>query len=213
MKVNLKNLTYVILAAGALAPSFVGAEETGSSTLGDATLSLDDNFHRGRFESSLSGGPMFSPIGSPQSRPTVNYAVGSLQLGYMLTEPPAGGGFLRGNLELSLEGFGDAIWKGQGNYIAGETLWIRYNFLPRDWCVVPYAQAGAGFVLTDTDRYLVGENFNFNLDLALGARYFIAPRWAVNLEYRFQHISNANLGPKNVGINAQGPILGVSWFF
>jgi len=37
--------------------------------------------------------------------------------------------------------------------------------------------------------------------------------WALNLEYRYQHISNANIGPKNLGINASGPFLGASCFF
>ena len=47
----------------------------------------------------------------------------------------------------------------------------------------------------------------------MGVRYFLSKRWALALEYRYQHISNANIGAENVGINAQGPILGVSFLF
>jgi hypothetical protein len=35
----------------------------------------------------------------------------------------------------------------------------------------------------------------------------------LNLECRYQHISNANTGKHNLGINAIGPLLGVSYFF
>jgi hypothetical protein len=36
---------------------------------------------------------------------------------------------------------------------------------------------------------------------------------SVNLEYRYQHISNANLAHRNLGVNAHGPMLAVSFFF
>jgi opacity protein-like surface antigen len=68
-------------------------------------------------------------------------------------------------------------------------------------------------VTTDIDRGLVGQPFNFSLDLGVGLRYFVTRRWSINLEYRFQHISNADLGQRNIGINAQGPVLGISCFF
>jgi hypothetical protein len=61
--------------------------------------------------------------------------------------------------------------------------------------------------------FSLGQPFNFNLDLGVGVRYFVGRNWALNLEYRYQHISNANLGAKNLGINAAGPILGISCFF
>ena len=63
---------------------------------------------------------------------------------------------------------------------------------------------------TDIDRGIVGQRFNFNLGVE--ARYFVAKSWAINLEYRYQQISNANLGHRNLGINAYGPILGYPSF-
>jgi hypothetical protein len=35
----------------------------------------------------------------------------------------------------------------------------------------------------------------------------------MNIEYRFQHISNANLGRHNLGTNAQGAVPGLAWLF
>jgi len=105
------------------------------------------------------------------------------------------------------------VFNGTGTYVAGATAWLRYNFVPARSRLLPYAQAGAGFVFTDIDRNLLGQDFNFNLGLGVGFRYLISERWSLSLEYRYQHISNANLAHRNVGINAHGPVLGLSFFF
>jgi opacity protein-like surface antigen len=177
-----------------------------------AGFSADSPFEHGRYEASLNSGALFSPFIATYKRPTIYYSITEVQFGYML-----GGfkeaGFFRGNLEVLGEGFGSGIFEGSGSFIAGFTLWGRYNFVRPGWRIVPFAQAGAGIVSTDIDRRIVGQPFNFNLDIGLGARYFVSRCWTVNLEYRYQHISNANTGPHNIGINAQGPILGVSYLF
>jgi opacity protein-like surface antigen len=207
------HLTLIALAVVSLAPAArAQLDEQTHKPFAEETLTLEDGFKKGAWEGRISSGPMFSPIGNPANRPTLNYVVCSLQMGYMLNQPGKDG-FFRGNFELIPEGFGAAIYEGGGNYIAGATLWLRYNFVQRRWRVSPYVQLGGGFVFTDTDREIVGQNFNFNLDVAGGLRYMFSSHWALSLEYRYTHISNANTGPKNVGINAQGPILGVSWFF
>ena len=175
-------------------------------------LFLEDNFRRGQWEGAVGGATLFSPIGPTKNRPVLNYALGNVQAGYMLNDVSRND-FLRGNFELAPEAFGARIFHGPGHYIAGATLWVRYNFVPPRWRVLPYAQAGAGLTSTDIDHRYDGQDFNFNLDLAGGIRCFIVPRWALNLEYRYQHISNANLGNKNIGINAHGPALELSWFF
>jgi opacity protein-like surface antigen len=82
-----------------------------------------------------------------------------------------------------------------------------------DWRFVPYVQGGAGLTATDISRGIVGQTFQFNLNIAAGTRYFLAERWCLNLECRYQHVSNANTGKHNLGINALGPFLGVSYFF
>jgi opacity protein-like surface antigen len=74
-------------------------------------------------------------------------------------------------------------------------------------------QAGAGFCFTDVDRRLLGQDFNFNLEAGVGIRYFISSNWSVELEYRYQHLSNANMSYRNIGVNAQGPVAGVSYLF
>lgn len=174
--------------------------------------STDDLFTRGQMEATVTSGVLFSPFIANGGRPTINYTITEVQVGYMLQDVKSSG-WTRGNLELVGEGFGSAIFHGPGNYIAGVTVWARYNFVQPGWRFVPFVQGGLGLTSTDIPRHIVGQPFNFNLEIGVGLRYFFTPKWAVNLEYRYQHISNANTGPHNLGINASGPILGVSCFF
>lgn len=171
-----------------------------------------DLFRAGAKEFSVNTGVMFSPVGSPDNRSTINYTVTGLELGWMLYDPKDLG-LLSGNIEFLTEVFGNYIYEGEGEFIAGGTLWLRYNFIQEGWRFVPYAQGGAGLTWTDINQQLVGQPFNFNLNLGVGLRWLATSHFSVNLEYRYQHISNANSGDHNLGINSQGPILGVTWFF
>ncbi len=175
-------------------------------------LSLEDRFHGGQHEASLDAGVLFSPFIAVKNRPTVNYAFGAGQLGFMLNDV-AGEGIFRGNFELTPEVFGAGIFGSTGTYITGGTLWFRYNFVPHQSRVVPYFQVGGGWTFMDINHRYDGENYNFNVGGTAGLRYFVMPQVALNLEYRFQHISNANLWQHNLGLNSEGPVLGVSWFF
>jgi len=174
--------------------------------------SLSDNFQNGRYDLTLSSGVLFSPIGADHDRPTVNYTISTLQFGWMFTDVH-GSGWLRGNWEATAEVIGGAIFAGRGSYIAGATGWVKYNFVQPDWRVIPYLGAGVGAEATDMDPTLVGETFNFNLNIAAGLKCFITPRWALDIQCRYQHTSNAKLANHDIGVNAVGPILGLSYFF
>jgi lipid A 3-O-deacylase len=169
-------------------------------------------FRCGRFEVTVGDGCLFSPVIAIHNRPTLNYTISELQVGYMLGDA-AGSGIGRGNWEIAGGAFGGTVFYGDGDSIVGTTLWLRRNFVSSQSRLVPYLQAGAGVTYADINRRLVGQDFNFNLDLGAGARYMLSARWSVNLEYRYQHISNANLADRNLGVNAHGPILAVSFFF
>ena len=178
----------------------------------DEGFSANTLFEHGRYEGGLSSGVMFSPFIATHLRPTINYTITAVQFGYMLSNVK-GSGCLRGNFELAGEGFGSAIFDGAGSYIAGCTVWGRYNFVPAHSRFVPFGQIGLGLTSTDIDHKIVGQPFNFNIDVGLGTRYFLSEKWALTLEYRYQHISNANSGRHNLGINAHGPLLGVAYLF
>lgn len=188
------------------------AADLSNRELASDETSIEDAFSRGRFEASLNSGALFSPFVAVAHRPTINYSITEIQLGYMLGDVK-GDGWYRGNVELVGEGFGSGIFQGPGSFIAGATVWGRYNFVQPGWRFVPFFQAGAGLTSTDIPHRYVGQPFNFNLELGGGVRCFLTSRWAVNLEFRYQHISNANTGRHNLGINGAGPLLGVSYLF
>jgi hypothetical protein len=183
--------------------------------LGQETVrsgSFDNLFERGKYEINLSSGVMFSPIGADRNRPTLNYTLSGLEFGWMLTD--AGHtGWLAGNLEVTGQIIGGAVFNGPGNYLAGGTAWARYNFVQPHWRVIPYLQGGAGAQAIDMDSTLVGGRFAFNLNIAAGARFMAGKNWSINAECLYQHLSNATLYAHDVGINAVGPVLSVSYFF
>jgi len=174
--------------------------------------SLDEFFRGGHFETSLANGCLFSPFAAIRNRPTLNYTISELQVGYMLTDV-SGPSLWRGNWEVASGAFGGTAFDGVGDDIAGATVWLRYNFVPRQSRFAPYLHAGAGLTYSDINRRLVGQDFNFNLELGAGVRYRLSSHWSVNLEYRYQHISNANLADRNLNVNAHGPMLAMSFFF
>jgi hypothetical protein len=190
-----------------------GAQPMTGGDQGTSTNSvLDDNFRPGWREASLGAGAFFSDLVRTHNRPNCDYGFGYAQAGYRVTEPE-GDTWLRGSFEVAPEVFGAGIFHGPGNYVAGATLWLHYDFVPKGWRVTPYIAGGGGGTLLDIPHYYDGKDFNFNLDGAVGVRYFIRPKVSLNAEYRFQHISNADLWDHNVGVNTSGPMAGVSIFF
>lgn len=55
--------------------------------------------------------------------------------------------------------------------------------------------------------------FNFVLETGPGARYFLTNTLTVTAGVRYHHISNADLGQRNTGLNAVLADIGLSWFF
>jgi lipid A 3-O-deacylase len=192
----------------------VFAEGDQVSFQSSATLCLEDHFNAGFHEASVGGGFEETCI-TGKGRPIVNYAMGYADIGYFLYNV-AGSGVIRGNLEILLEGFGSGIYESTtagGHYISGASLYLRYNFIQPGWRFIPYLQAGAGLTSMDINHEYDGMNFNFNLGLDAGARFLISRCCSINTEVLFQHISNADLGVHNIGLNSLGPRLSISFLF
>src|SRR2546422_8852583 len=92
----------------------IGAAEAGSTT----AFSTSDLFIGGRREAGFGSGVLFSPFVATRHRPTINYTITELQLGYMLSDVKEAG-WLRGNWELAGDGFGSAVFEGPGSYVTG----------------------------------------------------------------------------------------------
>jgi opacity protein-like surface antigen len=91
---------------------------------------------------------------------------------------------------------------------------FRFIFLPKKR-LKPYAQVGAGVLFTSRSMPVPRSTaFNLTGDFGGGVLYMLTETKAVNVGYRYFHISNGNIGGKinNPGYNANVFYFGYSFF-
>jgi hypothetical protein len=202
-------LLFLLFLVHILARPVCGAEQELNGQKGSIT--------KGKMEIQLTSGPLFSTKIFGNGTPTTNAWQNSLRLGWILNKPKEKGWILGGSLEAIIEVPYALIYQGPGNYWAGITGLLRYNFVPPDSKWIPYVQAGAGVVhinsYKDQSQDAIGTATEFNPQASVGIRYFFNERWAVNLEAIFLHISNADLADRNMGLNFFGGFIGISSLF
>ena len=89
---------------------------------------------------------------------------------------------------------------------------FQFNWLPEKR-VQPLFELTAGFIrsahefpLPDSTRW------NFTLSIGLGLQFSVRPGRLITAGYKLHHVSNANLGDVNPGINTNVFFAGFSWF-
>ena len=173
-------------------------------------------FDAGRHELQIGTGVFFSIQATSPKRPQINDAAETVRFGWMLSTP-AGGGLLRGNTEFLVSAYGSAIFKGPGSVLAGGALTLRRNFVQPASRWVPYFQIEAGALYTDAyhdePQRALGQAFEFQLRSGVGLRFFLKDGCALFVEADCRHISNAGLADRNLGTNAVGGYLGISWLY
>jgi hypothetical protein len=176
----------------------------------------DGVFACGSTSTQLLLGGYFS--GKPGPRvPQFNYLLATVRYGWMLT-CPEDNWYGRGNYEFLLDLSGAAVTSGgYGDYFAGPSFLLRYNFVHPGAAIVPYHQVGAGIVYTDAykDRTqrAIGQQWELYLRYELGLRYFVAPNLSLDVEGGFHHMSNAGQADRNYGVNAWGGQVGLTYYF
>jgi len=99
-------------------------------------------------------------------------------------------------------------------YGIGLSPTIKYSLLPdRRWR--PFVGAGAGIFWTDLGGEIPekGGRFNFILQGGTGIDVFLTPRYALEVGFRYQHISNADTAEPNIGIDSLHTYLGASYVY
>jgi len=96
----------------------------------------------------------------------------------------------------------------------GFTPKIKYSFIALDR-IRPYVEFAGGPFWSDLTDKIPEESsqFNFILTAGFGVSYFLTDQAALNVGYRFHHISNAGTSYPNIGLNASLPFGGFSFFF
>ena len=75
--------------------------------------------------------------------------------------------------------------------------------------VHPVLKVGAGILYSDREVPPGVTRLNFSLLAGVGFDVDLGGRWQLATEYRFHHVSNADTGPINPGINAHTFIVGI----
>lgn len=131
----------------------------------------------------------------------------------MVVTPEVGSRFYRGNLEVLLEPLYAHYFKPFGANAAGGSVLFKYNFLAFGrW--MPYWDLGLGMLWTNLAPRISEQStpFNFVLESGPGVQYFVTERVALTLGVRFHHISNAQIGDRNHGLNSTLGYTGISVF-
>ncbi len=97
-------------------------------------------------------------------------------------------------------------------YGAGGHFVYEHRWLPGGR-VRPVLRIGAGMVFTNRAVPVGETRYNFSLFAGGGLEFEVARGRSLTLEYRLHHISNADTGFRNPGINAHTVGFGVAWAF
>ena len=79
--------------------------------------------------------------------------------------------------------------------------------------IKPFVAASVGFLYFERDIPVPrSSRFNFTPEIGFGMQFFLAPKRAVTLGYKLHHISNANTGRRNPGMDSHLIYAGFSFF-
>jgi len=179
-----------------------------------ALLAAQSPFDRGGMEFQALTGAFFSI--DPSDLPTLNHSLTSWRLGLMLNDP-SGGGILRGNYELLIEGFFGRVFEGPGDHVAGGMLQLRYNFVQPESKWVPYVQIGAGGfysdIADDRSQTIVTQDWHYTVQTSIGIRRMLSHRWAFSVEGGYRHVSNGENSDRKTRLDSLGVQIGLCRFF
>ena len=123
---------------------------------------------------------------------------------------PTGTGPLRGNPTLSVELIPYVEFDQEPDAWAPALNLIYEHRFTTSAGVHPALKAGAGILYSNTEVPPGETRLNFSLLVGFALDIDLSRRWQLAPEYRFHHVSNANTGPVNPGINAHTYVIGVS---
>ncbi|MCS6306199.1 MAG: acyloxyacyl hydrolase [Nitrospira sp.] len=187
----------VLLCAGVASLPPVAAEEPVSALIGTQTVGM------------IVGGMLPVRVMDAQSSKLNGVAVHpSWQIA--LTDP-IGDGWWRGSVALGVEAAFLGIAEPTSAYGVGIMPKLVYT-LTSFGSLKPYLEGGGGPLWTNFNGRIPeqGTDFNFLVWGGAGATYHLTARWALNAGIRFSHISNADTGSPNSGLNYLLPFMGLS---
>jgi hypothetical protein len=115
-------------------------------------------------------------------------------------------------IELEIEPFVSFVASPDTNAEAGTNILVKYGrFITKKICL--YIEGGTGFIYITQHTREQSTQFNFADSAGAGVHYFMKDNLAINLGYRYRHISNCSIDHPNKGIDSNMVLAGISWFF
>lgn len=163
-------------------------------------------FRKGRVEIGLQAGGGLSLQDEPRSGTVFALLP---RVGYVLYEAESGA---RGSLEIAAQPSYLTVFQGPTSHVWGLATLLKYN-IRTGTRVIPFVELGAGVSLATRRTASLGSNFNFILQAGVGLQYTISDQYVLHFQWLYQHLSNANLYPDNLGLNTGTFLLGASWLY
>ncbi len=177
------------------------------SFFGQAEVTAQAQEKENRFEAGFISGAGAGPVEDDRYKVLLLVA----HLGYNIKTVPHGSD-RPGIFSLFIEPQVNPIFSPRNDYEAGIGFGVQYLY-PLTKKLDPYILSSAGphyISLNSTDQ---APGFNFLLTAGAGFYYYLDSKTAINIGWRFRHISNAGLRHPNLGINIHCGVIGLSFFF
>jgi opacity protein-like surface antigen len=129
-----------------------------------------------------------------------------------VTRSPITPAWYKGVLALRIEPSLLVNFRPSSGVAGGVAAMLRYQWT-RWGSTIPYFEAGAGIIGLDFDLYEQADGLAFNPTAGVGVVQHLGEHWAVDLEVRFQHVSNAYTQYPNGGFDTFQYLAGIAYRF
>jgi lipid A 3-O-deacylase len=159
----------------------------------------------------LAAGPFF-PIRVLPGQSSKLFGTAVMPSWSMTITDPIGSIWYRGQVSLGAELLAFTTSEPLTGYGVGITPKLQYTFIGLDR-LRPYIEGGGGPIWTDLGGQVPEQpgEFNFVVWGGAGGAWLLTPQWALNIGYRFVHISNGGTRTPNSGLNFGLPFAGLSY--
>ena len=159
----------------------------------------------------LAVGPFF-PIRVTSDQSSKLFGTAAMPSWLMTITDPIGSIWYRGQVSLGAELLAFTTSEPLTGYGVGITPKLQYTFVGLER-LRPYIDGGGGPLWTDLGGRVPEQpgQFNFVVWGGAGCAWLLTPHWAINVGYRFDHISNGGTRSPNSGLNFGLPFAGLSY--
>ena len=106
----------------------------------------------------------------------------------------------KGNLKFILEPFLNTVVSPNSNIELGNNFILKYSH-PITKRIFMYLEGGLGLLYMSQHTREQSTHFNFSEQIGVGFSYFFSKNKAINMGYRYRHLSNAGIDEPNSGID------------